>query len=122
MLQNSQALTKSGSTFAQDPWVTNMQVKETLPWNSLAVQWLVISLWSPGFDQDSASWILSSSMKRRKKKKNTAWVTNAYTDTEHLTKPRGPECAGSQLPVYFLSIRIKESHQPQGKEGMPNPA
>lgn len=69
MLQNSQALTKSGSTFAQDPWVINMQVKETLPWNSLAVQWLVISLWSPGFDQDSASWILSSSMKRRKKKK-----------------------------------------------------
>ena len=122
MLQNSQAPTKSGSTFSQDPWVINMQVKETLPWNSLAVQWLVISLWSPGFDQDSASWILSSSMKRRKKKKNTAGVTNAYTDSEHLTNPHGPGCAGSQFPVYFLSIRIKESHQPQGKGGMPNPA
>lgn len=99
LLQNSQAPTKLGSTFSQDPWVVYTQVKETLPWNSLAVQWLVLSLWSLGFDQDSASWILSSSMKREKK--NTAWVTNAYTDTEHLTNPCGPECAGSQFLVLF---------------------
>ena len=120
ILQNSQAPTKSRSTFSQDPLVINIQVKETLPWNSLAVQWLVLSLWSPGSDRNSASWILSRSVKR--KKKNTAWVTNAYTDTEHLTNPSGPECAGSQFLVYFHSVHIKESYQPQGKGGLPDPA